>query len=242
MMKRFFLPPWTALLVIFVIGACASGPEPLPPFPPEATTPSSEGDVFQPGDVITIKFPYHPELDVEQPVRRDGKIVLQLVGEVMAQGKTLGQLREELIGLYESRLKKFEITVLVRTFRTPRVYVGGEVGNPGVVYLEDRMNVLGAVLNSGGFLKASAVVSNVIIIRHRGGKRYATSLDLTGSFTNPESEAFYLEPYDVVYVPRTAIDRVNQWVDQYINKIIPENILLTFNLNWEMIPIRTESQ
>ena len=241
-MKRSFLPPWAVLVAVALVSACASGPEPLPPFPPEATAPSTEGEVFQPGDVITVKFPYHPELDVEQPVRRDGKIVLQLVGEVMAQGKTLEELREELIGLYSSRLKKFEITVLVRTFRTPRVYVGGEVGTPGVVYLEDRMNVFSAVLNSGGFLKTSAVMSNVIIIRHRGGKRYATSLDLTGSFTNPESETFYLETYDIVYVPRTTIDRVNQWVDQYINKIIPNNILLTFNLNYEMLPIRTEQR
>ena len=34
-------------------------------------------------------------------------------------------------------------------------------------------------------------------------------------------EPFYLEPLDIVYVPRTKIVRVNQWIDQHINQLIP---------------------
>jgi len=34
--------------------------------------------------------------------------------------------------------------------------------------------------------------------------------------------AFYLEPQDIVYVPRTTIVDVNDWVEQHINRIVPQ--------------------
>jgi hypothetical protein len=36
-----------------------------------------------------------------------------------------------------------------------------------------------------------------------------------------EGQLFYLEPRDIVYVPRTNIAKLNQWIDQYINKLVP---------------------
>ena len=31
-----------------------------------------------------------------------------------------------------------------------------------------------------------------------------------------------LEPHDFVFVPRTKITKVNQFIDQYINKMVPQ--------------------
>ena len=47
--------------------------------------------VLGPGDALEVKFFFTPELVVSQVVRPDGKIALQLVGEVMVQGRTPGQ-------------------------------------------------------------------------------------------------------------------------------------------------------
>ena len=60
---------------------------------------------LQPGDVVQVKFFYTPELDVTQMVRPDGRIALQLVGEVSVQGRTPGELQQGLLRLYESHLK-----------------------------------------------------------------------------------------------------------------------------------------
>jgi polysaccharide biosynthesis/export protein PslD len=46
------------------------------------------------GDVLDFKFFYNPELNDSQTVRFDGKISLQLIGEVMAQGKAPIELQE----------------------------------------------------------------------------------------------------------------------------------------------------
>ena len=63
---------------------------------------------------------------------------------------------------------------------------------------------------------------NVIVIRHLNGKRYGTSLDLGKALEGKATEPFYLEPHDIIWVPKTLIANANQWIDQHINKMIPE--------------------
>src|SRR4051794_582493 len=56
------------------------------------------------GDVLRIAFPGTQGLDTTQPVRRDGKINLSMVGEVTVENKTPAELEKELIALYASQL------------------------------------------------------------------------------------------------------------------------------------------
>ena len=51
------------------------------------------------GDVLDIRFFYTPDLNAVQAIRPDGRIALQLVGEIKAQGKTPKALKEELYSL-----------------------------------------------------------------------------------------------------------------------------------------------
>jgi protein involved in polysaccharide export with SLBB domain len=181
------------------------------------------------GDVIDTKFFYNPELNESQPVRPDGKISLQLIGEVMAAGKTPGVLQEELIKLYTPQLRKPEVTVIVRSLANRRVFVGGFVQSPGAIELRTRMTVLEAIMQAGGFDRWRAEVGNVVIIRHKDNKRYGCALDLTNALKGTEeAQPFYLEPQDIVYVPRTTISAVNLWIDQHINQIMPR-IGVTFS-------------
>ena len=174
-----------------------------------------------PGDVFDIKFFRTPELNETQTVRPDGRITLQLVGEVMVHGKTPDELRSELIRLYTPELKKPEVAVIVRSLHHRRVYVGGEVKAPGLIPMPGRVTALEAIMQAGGFDPKTAEISNVVIIRHKDGKRYGCALNLRKDLGGEEVQPFYLEAEDIVYVPRTTIVKVNQWIDQYINKIIP---------------------
>jgi protein involved in polysaccharide export with SLBB domain len=183
---------------------------------------SSTGVLLKAGDEIEIKFYYTPELDITQVVRPDGKISLQLIGEIEAQGKTPARLREELLKLYVPHLKQPEIAVIVRTLLNRRLYVGGEVITPGLIEMPGEIDVLEAIMQAGGFRLPEAEFKNVIVIRHREGQRYAYSINLERALKGDVSQPFYLQPQDIVYVPRTTITKVNQWVDQHINKLIPQ--------------------
>src|SRR5262249_29795347 len=97
---------------------------------------NSESLVLREGDTIRILFPGAPNLNVVQPIRRDGKISLSLVGEVQAAGKTPKVLEKELVELYGPQLQDKEVTVSLESSVFP-VYITGAVLRPGTI-LSDR--------------------------------------------------------------------------------------------------------
>lgn len=178
--------------------------------------------VLSAGDTIDVKFFYTPELNETLVVRPDGKISLQIVGDVTAEGSTPIQLRGLLKRLYAAHLKEPEISVIVRTFSNQRVFVGGQVLKPGLIDMSDKMTALEAILEAGGIDYRQAEAQNVVVIRYHNGRRYGYKLDLEPVLDGEQTQPFFLEPKDIVYIPRTEIAKVNQWIDQYINKIIPQ--------------------
>jgi len=182
--------------------------------------------VVRPGDVVKLKFLYHPELDETQAVRPDGKISLQLVHEVEVAELAPEEVRQKLLALYAAELKDPEVTVIVQT-EDRYVYVGGEVAIPSGQFpirvpVVDRLTLMQAIMQAGGFRKASAKLANVLIIRRIGETQYARTVDLREAFRTAEGSPFYLAPGDIVFVPRTKIDRADQWVDQYMSRLVPD--------------------
>jgi protein involved in polysaccharide export with SLBB domain len=175
-----------------------------------------------PGDVIEVKFFYTPQLNEIQTVRPDGKIGLQLIGEINVQGKTPAEIRKELLELYAPHLEEIEVAVIVRSFWNRRVYVGGQVITPGLIEMPGRITALEAITQAGGFDLRMAEPKSVIVIRHKNGQRLGYKLDMRAALAGETTDLFFLEPQDIVYVPQTRIAQVNQWIDQYVNKIIPD--------------------
>ncbi len=218
--KSWFKLP-LGILVFGVLLGCRSSSEVVPP--------ATRSDLFIPeqldlsaGDVVEISFYYTPELNVVQTIRPDGKIALKLIGEVSAKGRTPGELRAELLESYAKILKQPDITVITRSFYERRVYVGGFVMAPGVFDMPGPMTLLEAIIQAGGMNPTQAEVRNVVVIRHEGDRRYGYAVDLEHALQGSESQPFYLRPKDIVYVPQTKIAKVDQWVDQHINQLVPQ--------------------
>ncbi len=74
---------------------------------------------IQVGDQIDIKFFYNPELNEQVTVRPDGRIGLQLVGELVTAGMTAGELKAVLVNKYAEQLRDPEVAVIVRSFSVP---------------------------------------------------------------------------------------------------------------------------
>lgn len=225
-----------ALSFLFVVGLCSCATTSLPPIGTLPELSPQQDIVLQVGDELDVEFLFWPELNTQrlgadgrilgsQSVRSDGKISLQLVGDVQAAGLTPMQFKNALEQRYSGILKDPEITVVVRKQVDRFVYVGGEVQAPGAFSMPGRLTALEAVMQAGGAKNRSARMSNVIIVRHRDGRRYACGIDLRHALREAESQPFLLEPYDIVFVPRTRIDQVGQWVDQYINALIPDKFV-----------------
>ncbi len=208
------------LLLLLFFAACTPRAAVTPP-EMAAQTPPPSVTVLGPGDVLDFKFFYNPELNESETVRPDGKISLQLVGEVEAQDKTPAQLKDELVRAYARTLKVAEVAVIVRSLVNRKVYVGGDVLKPGVYDMPLPITTLQAIMLAGGFDYRRAEMSNVVVIRHKEGKRYGAAIDLRDELKGKEVHPFYLEAQDIVFVPRNKISQVGLWIDQYINSIIP---------------------
>ncbi len=73
----------------------------------------------QVGDQLDIKFFFNPELNESIMVRQDGRIAMQLIGEISVVGQTVEQIRNNLMKEYAGQLKNPEIAVLLRSSNVP---------------------------------------------------------------------------------------------------------------------------
>src|SRR5271168_2016066 len=67
--------------------------------------------ILREGDVVKISIPSSPNLNETLSIRRDGKISLQLIGEVQAAGDTIDELQDNLIKLYAPQIGSKDVTV-----------------------------------------------------------------------------------------------------------------------------------
>ena len=177
---------------------------------------------IQYGDQLDIKFLYNPELNENLPVRPDGRITLQLVGDLMVVDMTPTQLSEALKTRYAAEVKRPEITVIVRQFAAQKIFVDGEVGRPGLLQLVGSMTVSQAIAQSGGFGYDARKTQVIVIRQNPAGKPLVTVVDMLQVQRGIDMTMdINLMPYDMVYVPKSQIAEVDKWVDQYIRKLLP---------------------
>lgn len=160
----------------------------------------SDPIVLHEGDSVRISFPGAPNLNAVQLIKRDGRISMQLVGEVQAAGLTVKQLEDELLKLYGPQLQTKEVSVAVESSTFP-VYVTGAVLRPGKIMPDRPMTALEAVMEAGGFDYTKANQKEVTIIRHENGRVDHFKLNLKKALQGKETEPFNLKPGDIVYVP-----------------------------------------
>lgn len=120
-------------------------------------------------DILYIHVWREEALSRTVPVRMDGFISLPLIHEVKAAGLTPLQLKEELI----KRLKEFietpNVSVMVMEANSFKVYVSGQVRNPGVYRLRSETTLLQIIPMAGGFTDW-ANQKRILIIRKEEGK------------------------------------------------------------------------
>lgn len=158
-----------------------------------------EPQTIREGDVLKIDFPGVPSMDTTQQVRRDGRITLGIIGEVLVIGMTPSDLEKDLLRRYDTQLVSKEIIVTVVSSTFP-VFVTGEVLHPGKIQPDHPITALEAIMEAGGFVSEKADMEDVVIIRQEKGGTKNYSLNLKKVLEGKSSESFYLRPSDIIYV------------------------------------------
>jgi polysaccharide export outer membrane protein len=138
---------------------------------PDSATIDPKSFVIGPEDILWIRVWNSPNLSNQVTVRPDGKITLQLLGEIQAAGMTPEALTQAIydgVSKFETH-DKSEITVTVQQVNSRKYSIQGEVGHAGAFPLLRPTTVLEALVNAGGF-KEFANTKRIIIIS--GGQQY----------------------------------------------------------------------
>lgn len=140
--------------------------------PPGDKTPYTY--LLGPQDVLRITVWNHPELTNPsgtanelsgRVINADGTFFFPYVGNVPAAGKTVQEVRALLERGLNNILKSPQIDVSVLQYRSQRVFVAGEVRNPGAVPITDvAVSIADAIAQTGG-LGPEADLSNVTVTR-----------------------------------------------------------------------------
>jgi polysaccharide export outer membrane protein len=182
---------------LFALCACST---PHPPLPEQAAAPAHVN--LSPGDTIRLSFTGAPELNQSQKIRSDGKLSLPHVGEVQAAGKSIPQLRQELIALYRSQLMNSDIVIILESGIT-QVYISGSVGHPGKFAFDRPTTILQALTEAGG-INQFGNSRRVQVIRLINGQEQTQVLNLHPTMVGKTTHPFYVRDGDVIDVPATA--------------------------------------
>ena len=103
-----------------------------------------------------------------------------------------------------------------------QVFVGGEVNKPAALSFSDGLTALQAIQGAGGFT-VEASLENVVLVRRAGDHYEGYRLLLKRALSGEDyTQDVALQPNDLVYVPKSRIANLNQIVNQYITRMIPQ--------------------
>jgi protein involved in polysaccharide export with SLBB domain len=174
------------------------------------------------GDRLSIKFPYHAELN--EPtlvVRPDGQITLTHIGDVHAVGLTVPQLKAQLEKAYSEVLVNPVISVNLTEFVMARVFVGGQVTKAGSYELRAGETLMKAVILAGGFTNDA----NRRLVMHArpmgNGKLRVTQHDALAMLANSkEAYDFPLQDGDYIFVPDSKLSKISRVMEAF-RSVIP---------------------
>lgn len=158
-------------------------------------------------DILEITVMRHPEVSGQFIINNEGNIQYEFVGDLKVDGLT----KEEVKKILTEKLSEFiidpEITVKIVGYNSKIIYVVGEVGRPGKIYMQgDTMTVHEALVEAGlPLLSAKTNAGRVITPSNRGTPLIRKVNVEKLLYHGDLRENLVMQPGDTLYVPPTFL-------------------------------------
>jgi protein involved in polysaccharide export with SLBB domain len=163
---------------------------------------------IQEGDILKIAFSYLKELDQDEVVvLPDGSVTLVGVDQIRIAGMTISEADKSVTEAYAREYRDPSLSLIIRKSEGRRVYVLGEVAQPGLHAVpRGGLDIVGAITVAGGF-SDDAAKDGTVLVRVNPEGYTVQEIDLSGFHTATYGElaGVNLKNFDVVYVPRSRI-------------------------------------
>lgn len=138
-------------------------------------------------------------------IDENGNIFFPMVGTIRASGLTVSQFRESLSRRLSKFIKDPQVEVDVAGFRSQKVFISGQIRNPGIIPITDQpMTLVDAIGLAGGATDNSDLYS-VVLTR---GKVSATINVDKLYFNGDLSSNIYMTNGDIISIPDRMMRKV----------------------------------
>jgi polysaccharide export outer membrane protein len=156
----------------------------------------------QPGDILEISVWKEEDLRRDALVRPDGRFSFPLVGDINANDRTVEELREEIAVALEKYIPDPVVTVTVTSILGNKIYVVGQVSNPGAFVVNPRVDVMQALTLAGGATPFASLNGIVILRRGIDGTQHSIQFEYKNVERGRSLEQnILLQSGDIVVVP-----------------------------------------
>jgi polysaccharide export outer membrane protein len=173
------------------------------------------------GDVLSVRLREGIKLtEYDATVMSTGTIVISFI-EVEAAGHTIEEIRDKAQMELSKYVRDFSVDLIPREWREKKIFILGEVKNPGVYNLSAGLTLMQALTMAGGYTD-TAVLKDMRIIRGDFDNPKLIRINMKKTAKGKDAKDILLAQNDVVFVPRSAI---GDW-NAFIKKIRPTVELL----------------
>ncbi|MDT3706555.1 MAG: polysaccharide export protein EpsE [Thiobacillus sp.] len=158
------------------------------------------------GDIVHVTVYDHPELLLDTRVDEQGKIDFPLIGAVMVAGQSASSAQRLIAEALERGgfIKKPQVNLIVKEYRSKQVSVLGQVNKPGKYPLDTTSTVSDLLAQAGGVTLEGA--DELTLIRNQDGKLQRTKIDTKSLFQDGQVDLNYqVIGGDVIFVPRASV-------------------------------------
>jgi len=156
---------------------------------------------IQPGDLLEISVWREEYLEKDVVVQPDGRISFPLVGTLNAGGTTVDTVQARVAERLAQYIPDPVVTVSIKEIRGNRVYVLGQVNNPGQFIMNPTVDVVQALALAGG-TTPFAELNEIKILRREGNSQTLTEFRYADLARGRNLEQnIILRSGDVVIVP-----------------------------------------
>lgn len=165
------------------------------------------------GDQLTVVFRFTPEFNDEVMIQPDGHAQLKSAGDLRLEGLTVAEAQSLILSASAAKLVNPEITVSLKDFDRPHIFVAGEVIAPGRQDLRRPVTAMQAVLAAGG-PKDDAAMGRVILFRRINSEMSEVHiLKLSSLKTSVRAKNdMLLQPDDVVLVGHDHLQTISRYI------------------------------
>ncbi len=194
---------------------------------------------FRMGDTVRLSVWQQPELSSDATVIADGTLTFPLAGRIKAEGRSLSEVSQEVADRISEHVRNPKVVLMPQNFnrdlllqpqasltieklRARTLAVLGEVNMPGLLQIPGGsirvMDVL-AMANH----RNTADLNSVVVIRNYKDREPAYRQLHMNDFMDGSdlTQNIYLRPDDIVFVPKTTIAKVDEFIDNFFSRTRP---------------------